>query len=460
MKNPCLKFKRQIENLVSGAAKPDRTKKLKEHIKQCPACSQYHQDLLADEQLLIGFCEAAASSVSHVEKGVIEQINLSNAMAPSISRVEKAVFEQINWDSAKTKLNLIERISKGRFSKMNRIMKIAAVILIVVGVGAVIGWLTQGQGFAGSAWAAVQEQVRNARTCTYTMITQVEDMPEVKARVMIIEPGLVRQEITEPHEQISIMDPRSGRTLALQVKQKKAMLIEISGLPEAAFAKFQEQNWMNRLKKLIEKSETELETKQINGRQAKGYQVHENDQVLTAWVDTETGKLLNMEIVVDRGGVKMVMCDFEFDKELNENLFSMKPPPGYTMAEKPMKIELNKEPAFEDVGVLLSVMAKMKDGQFPEALPEKPSMGAYMKHLKGFNRFIEEGEGPKVVMGMGRGIRFLAKIHPAGHYAGKGVKLGDADTAIFWYRPKGSEMYKVIFGDLSIKEVAETDLPR
>jgi hypothetical protein len=33
-------------------------------------------------------------------------------------------------------------------------------------------------------------------------------------------------------------------------------------------------------------------------------------------------------------------------------------------------------------------------------------------------------------------------------------------TAIFWYKPKGSQTYKVIYGDLSIKEVAEGDLPR
>ena len=124
MKNACLKFKRQIEDLVRGAVQPDRAKKLREHINQCSACSQYHQELLADEQLLIGFCKATAPSISHVEKGVIEQINLSKAMAPSISRIEKAVFEQINRGSARTRLNMIERISKGRFNKMIRIMKI------------------------------------------------------------------------------------------------------------------------------------------------------------------------------------------------------------------------------------------------------------------------------------------------------------------------------------------------
>ena len=43
---------------------------------------------------------------------------------------------------------------------------------------------------------------------------------------------------------------------------------------------------------------------------------------------------------------------------------------------------------------------------------------------------------------------------------GKGVKLGDVNTAIFWYRPAGSQTYHVIYGDLSIKDAAEADLPR
>ncbi len=117
MKNVCRKFRRQIEDLVCGAAHLDRANKLREHINQCPACSQYHQELLGDEQLLIGFCEETAPSISRVEKEVIEQINLSKAKAASISRVEKGVIEQINRGSTskaikpmRKRLNLIERI--------------------------------------------------------------------------------------------------------------------------------------------------------------------------------------------------------------------------------------------------------------------------------------------------------------------------------------------------------------
>ena len=45
------------------------------------------------------------------------------------------------------------------------------------------------------------------------------------------------------------------------------------------------------------------------------------------------------------------------------------------------------------------------------------------------------------------------------YYRGKGVKLGEADKAIFWYRPKGSKTYRVIYGDLRVEDVAPENLP-
>ena len=45
------------------------------------------------------------------------------------------------------------------------------------------------------------------------------------------------------------------------------------------------------------------------------------------------------------------------------------------------------------------------------------------------------------------------------HYAGAGVKLGDASKAVYWYKPKGTSTWRVIYGDLSVKEVAQENLP-
>ncbi|GAI89538.1 unnamed protein product, partial [marine sediment metagenome] len=43
--------------------------------------------------------------------------------------------------------------------------------------------------------------------------------------------------------------------------------------------------------------------------------------------------------------------------------------------------------------------------------------------------------------------------------AGKGVSVGDSDKVIFWYKPKGSHQYRVIYADLTIEETTADQLP-
>ena len=45
-------------------------------------------------------------------------------------------------------------------------------------------------------------------------------------------------------------------------------------------------------------------------------------------------------------------------------------------------------------------------------------------------------------------------------YVGQGVKFGDANRAILWFRPKGSQTYRVIYGDLSANDVRPENLPK
>ncbi len=44
------------------------------------------------------------------------------------------------------------------------------------------------------------------------------------------------------------------------------------------------------------------------------------------------------------------------------------------------------------------------------------------------------------------------------HYNGQDAMPGDADTAIFWYKPRNTEIYRVIYGDLTIEDIDPEDL--
>ena len=59
-----------------------------------------------------------------------------------------------------------------------------------------------------------------------------------------------------------------------------------------------------------------------------------------------------------------------------------------------------------------------------------------------------------------RGITFYMMLKPENdpHYVGGGVKLGTSDCPILWYKPTGADKYRVIYADLSVKEVAAEEL--
>jgi hypothetical protein len=61
-----------------------------------------------------------------------------------------------------------------------------------------------------------------------------------------------------------------------------------------------------------------------------------------------------------------------------------------------------------------------------------------------------------------RGITFYMMLKPENdpHYVGGGVKLGTPDCPILWYKPTGADKYRVIYADLSVKEMTPDDVKK
>jgi hypothetical protein len=59
-------------------------------------------------------------------------------------------------------------------------------------------------------------------------------------------------------------------------------------------------------------------------------------------------------------------------------------------------------------------------------------------------------------------MQFVMLMKPENdwHYAGKGVKLGSANRLIFWWKPDGAKNYRVIYGDLKIRDVNPEELKK
>ena len=77
-------------------------------------------------------------------------------------------------------------------------------------------------------------------------------------------------------------------------------------------------------------------------------------------------------------------------------------------------------------------------------------------HIKKPNRTARRlrSKSDNAGLNIGRGISFASELPDSAdaHYAGKGVKRDEPDRPIFWYKPEGSEKYRVIYADLSVKD--------
>ena len=353
-----------------------------------------------------------------------------------------------------------------RIFTMNRILRIAAAIIVVAAVAGTAGFLTLGNGGASIVWADVQQHIRNARTMTLKAVMEVEGTPNTEATMMFKEPDFIRMETTVettmgPIKGVEIIKVEQGKVkmISLVEKDKKA-IVSVTALPQDMMKAHREWDFLAETKKLIEESETELGEKEIDGRAVKGYRVAKGNQVFTVWADANTGQPIEMNMTALQGKVEMTMCDFEFDVELDESLFDV--PEGYTIIEEE-QLDLDEASPAELVEMLRRWI-EARGGTFPDALTPTHLVKDYhlLKDYKDINEHDQEliaelGKGDQLIVMAS--VQTLFLLHPEAHYAGKGVKLGDAKTAVFWYKPKDSETYKVIYGDLSIKDVAEEDLP-
>jgi len=139
----------------------------------------------------------------------------------------------------------------------------------------------------------------------------------------------------------------------------------------------------------------------------------------------------------------------------------MEVPDGYALQETDLDLSNAAE---EDFVESLRIWAEIiGDGTFPEAIGTQNAMKQMPLLVQKVTAMqVSEEKGTEIGMSFAKGMLFHQILESQGEwqYNGAGVKLGDAATAIFWYQPQGSQTYRVIYGDLTVKDAAEKDLPK
>jgi outer membrane lipoprotein-sorting protein len=357
---------------------------------------------------------------------------------------------------------LLRRPSIWRTIMKSPVTKIAAAAVIIIAVLAGIHYFGASVNIAGTAYAEVVERLHNARTltCIVETNTGIEGMPSMTMEIAFKEPGYMR--FAMPGGYVSVINMVQGKGISIIPKRKQFVEIEMSNMPNDPAQ--QQLDAIEKLRSLPERADEELGTSEIDGRVLQGFRVTEEGMINTVWIDPQTRELVLVEREsVNAPGMSGTMSNFQFDVELDDSLFSLTPPEGYTRLE--LQVDVSERTEQDLIELLRLWTTWTKDGQFPPTL-DPTKLAKYSMELQKQGEFVEgettEQQRFQHEMQMMRGMMFLMKL-PADsnwRYAGEDVKFGDAQTAIFWYCPEGSDTYRVIYGDLSVQDVTQENLPK
>ncbi|MEJ2702282.1 MAG: DUF2092 domain-containing protein, partial [Sedimentisphaerales bacterium] len=316
-------------------------------------------------------------------------------------------------------------------------------------------------GSTGTAYADVVQRLQKARTLLYTVVTStaVAGMPDMQMEIAFKEPGYVR--ITMPGGYVSVADWTQGKGLSIIPDKRQFVEMDMSNMPnDMAQRQF---DMIERLRTLPERADEMLGQRTVDGRVVQGFRVTEESEIDTVWIDTKTLELVSVEReFVNVPGVSAVLTDFQFDVDLDDALFSLTPPDGYTRVE--VQVDASDTGESDVIEYLRLWTTWTKDHTFPPTL-NPVEMTKVSAEMAAAGKFIESHSAqpdPEQVMAMTRGVMFVMKLPAESHwgYAGGNVKYGDAQTPIFWYQPAGSATFRVIYGDLSVRDVAPEDLSK
>lgn len=407
------------------------------------------------------------------------------------------------------------------------VSRIAAAAVFAFAIAGVALWFHASG--ATPAFADFLQPILEAKSAKYKATFERNGKQIATANCMMLAPHWERRELQQLGQpvEIQIADISKGVGVTIDSTRKTVVINKVVGLSHELAS----MNILEEMRSLILDAKKPnvrrewLGEKEVDGRRAVGWRVsgpglHEPGATATIWGDPQTGLPIRIEHFSALEGVKSTMSDFVFNVDLDESLFSIEPPTGYTV--RTVEVDAS-QPTEKDLITLLSEYGKLMNNAFPESLDmdrllhtlgaririetmspgnERPSDEILQKITDGTEEEIgkiiqaelrknenksqaerlrrmwnarpdkaqEKGDVAKnarqiamaafdakwagVYMIMTRGLGFVVELprEADAHYAGKGIKLGTADTPIFWYRPKDAKNYRVIYADLSVRD--------
>ena len=461
MNSRCKNFREMIEKSVSEELSGEERSMLDEHLEGCDGCRQYLEALNNDDSLLRGYAGLFKDSVLEVRR--------------------TAAAEDKSAQSDKWWRNI--------FMSQKFALAATAVILLAAAMYFTV--------FETStpAFARVLDKIAKATDVTYTEIMEIEGLESSVSKTYVNNEGVIRSE--GPNGTIMLFDFNGGTQMTLYSGTKKAFIYKTRRRENAS--DFNLLVWMSELYK---ESYDRRGTDFVDGMKTDLYVSDNNTySIRRVWTDPEIGlpiKIVHIstphpdttiitpilflkkssfgidsDVTYGAGGqsntgvtrkATTTKKDFIWNSGLDESLFSLTPPEGFSV-EIDSLIELTDSKS--DVLRALEQWTSISDGRFPDDINDLSNQKlAEPLLVKAFHRDGDPEEefdqAMRALQTILNGCFFaqLKKAEGAWNYSGKGVRLGDEESPVCWWKEEKADKYTIIYGDLRIDEVPEKDLPQ
>jgi hypothetical protein len=418
----CEKIRETLAEYINEHMDPKDDAVLSDHLKQCPECDKYYNELKADDQALSDF---------------------ANSMRPVINRIETNINKELETEKIKT-ISIYK----------NKALRLAVAALILFGIFAALsqfGIILDG---TSTAWAKVSQIILEVRTITFNI--SIGKGPVV---LCTASGKKFKQEL--PNGVEAVFDYDKSKMLLLNPNDKTSMNVDLSGLPIMPSNLFENlKSTIELLKACPDTIVKRLGKKMINNKEAAGIHVCLDQSIdIKIWYDIKNNVpvLITAEKMI--GQTNVIFSDFNFDAIADESVFNLNIPENYTRIES-VKMDL-KNLSEQDLIAGLKAWAGLMGDKFPEKL----DLAIIQERSKNIEQTLNEKgvsdiEKALIVIKIMRGLMFIGQLEVKWHYYSDNIKLGDTKTAIFWYQPDKSKTYRVLYGDLHFADVEPENLPK
>jgi outer membrane lipoprotein-sorting protein len=280
----------------------------------------------------------------------------------------------------------------------SQVFRIAAAVLAVLAITGVAMLFHGGAAFAFDDFAAPILEAKTTK-CKMTVVTKGPPVRTITSDVMTLDGGRMRQEIemADKSKLVMITDLNQAKKLTLTPASKTATVLTLTNRPKNTSLDL--DNFRRLLLDARDNPRVKrqpLGEKEIDGHRVVGFHFSSQGGDFSLWGDPETGLPVRFEVTMGvDDSVKLTFSDFVFNADMDESLFSVEPPAGYTVRNQKTDGSPTEEKSLIE---MFREYSELFGGAFPDSLDSQTTQVIFWKkaNIEMNIQYLWEGIAPGI----------------------------------------------------------------